>query len=191
MSSLLDIVQSIFIGGMIFFMLILFNEKMRNVSDDLVSNNIVQSNAIEISNILEYDLLKIGYNESSEEIVIAAKKDSIGFLSDIDNNGKVDSVFYSVTDSSEVLETENINDKKLLRKLNNEQPKIIGKLTDFEITYYDSLSNELSISQLINQSERIKISEIGIKLRVESDFKIDDKYQQSFWNKKIKIKNNN
>ncbi|MCB0729930.1 MAG: hypothetical protein KDC88_02755 [Ignavibacteriae bacterium] len=191
MGTLLDILQSVIIGGMIFLMLLFFNFNMHSVSEDVISNTQVQSDIVAISSILENDFIKIGYHETGDEKIQVAKLNEIKFLSDIDNNGTVDSIKYYLSDTLEVKETTNPSDKNLYRKLNNSHHQVVGRVIDFSITYYDSTGNLLSYSQLLNSSARKKISEIGMNLNIESAIMLEEKYSASKWNKKIRIKNLN
>ncbi|MCB9207872.1 MAG: hypothetical protein H6612_04735 [Ignavibacteriales bacterium] len=191
MGTLLDILQSVIIGGMIFLMLLFFNFNMHSVSEDVISNTQVQSDIVAISSILENDFIKIGYHETGDEKIQVAKLNEIKFLSDIDNNGTVDSIKYYLSDTLEVKETTNPSDKNLYRKLNNSHHQVVGRVIDFSLTYYDSTGNLLSYSQLLNSSARKKISEIGMNLNIESAIMLEEKYSASKWNKKIRIKNLN
>jgi hypothetical protein len=189
MSALLDILQSIIVGGMIFLMVLYFNFKMHSVSEDVIANSLVQSEVVSISSILESDLHKVGFNFSDNEKIKTAKSDEIKFVSDIDNNGIIDTISYAISDSLEILETNNPNDRNLYRKINNNDPQIIGRINNLQIEYFDSSGNNLNISSLINSAERIKIAAIGINLNIESGYKIEDEYSTSFWRRKFRIKN--
>lgn len=162
---------------------------MHSVSEDVISNTQVQSDIVAISNILENDFIKIGYHETGDEKIEIAKLNEIKFLSDIDNNGTVDSIKYYLSDSIEVKETTNPRDKNLYRKLNNSHQQVVGRVIDFSLTYYDSTGNLLTFSQLLNSSARKKISEIGMNLNIESAIMLEEKYSASKWYKKIRIKN--
>ena len=191
MSTLLDILQSMFIGGMILLMVMSFNFRMSVVSEDVMSNNLSQSNAISISKTLEHDFYKIGYGTSSNEKITLAEIERIEFISDIDLNGVVDTILYSISDSTALEVTENPHDKNLLRKVNNEEEKTIGRITDFEISYFDSMGNSIDISTLTSSTERAKIHQVGLNITEQAAIKFESDYSSSFWMSKIKIKNVN
>ena len=191
MSTLLDILQSMFIGGMILLMVMSFNFRMSVVSEDVMSNNLSQSNAISISKTLEHDFYKIGYGSSSNEKITLAEFEQIKFISDIDLNGVVDTILYFISDSTALEVTENPHDKNLLRKVNNEKEKTIGRITDFEISYFDSMGNSIDISTLTSSTERAKIHQVGLNITEQAAIKFESDYSSSFWMSKIKIKNVN
>ena len=156
-----------------------------------MSNNLSQSNAISIAKTLEYDFYKIGYGSSSGEKITIAELERIEFISDIDNNGIIDTILYSISDSTALQITENIHDKNLLRKVNSEEEKTVGRITDFEISYFDSMGNSIDISSLTSSTEREKIYQVGLNVSEQAAIKFESDYSSSFWMSKIQIKNVN
>jgi hypothetical protein len=195
MATLLDILQSVIIGGMIFLMILSFKFRMRVVTEDVVGYNLTQYDILQTSHTLENDFYKIGYNTSTtkKEKVILAENQRLKFLSDIDNDGDIDSVLYSMSDSLALSGTQNPSDKYLYRKVNNENQLFIGKVTDFRISYFDSLGNSLSTAALTDSTGRKKILEVGFYLKVEAATKFEyenvKNYTSALLNKKIRIKN--
>ena len=61
MASLLDTISATVISGFIILMMVRFNSDINQTSIDMLSAKISQSNAIETSEVIEYDLYKIGY----------------------------------------------------------------------------------------------------------------------------------
>lgn len=189
MAALLDILQSIIIGSMIFLMILSFKFRMRVVSEDVLGYNLTQSDIISTSHTIEYDFYKIGYNCSPKEKIVLAEKQKIKFLSDLDNNGVLDTVLYSISDSLALISTQNPSDKYLLRKINNDNQLFIGRVIDFQLSYFDSLGNSLNTATLADSTGRKQILEVGVYLKVEAAFKFEEKYTSAMWKKKIRIKN--
>lgn len=189
MAALLDILQSIIIGSMIFLMILSFKFRMRVVSEDVLGYNLTQSDIISTSHTIEYDFYKIGYNCSPKEKIVLAEKQKIKFLSDLDNNGVLDTVLYSISDSLALISTQNPSDKYLLRKINNDNQLFIGRVIDFQLSYFDSLGNSLNTATLADSTGRKQILEVGVYLKVEATFKFEEKYTSAMWGKKIRIKN--
>ena len=197
-STILDILGSTLIGGML--LLILFR-----VNDATVENNymyggelVVQQNLVAVVELLEFDFRKIGYCEdwtklaNPLEYIISADSNSIKFKTDLDSDGVVDSLWYYSGPVSELSGTPNPRDKLLYRVENDETP--IGTnlgVTMFELVYYDALGNKLSTP--VASPDLIQMIEINIRVEdvygydTANDGKEDlDMYASAFW-KQIRL----
>ena len=197
-SSILDIMGSTLIGGML--MLILFR-----VNDATVENNymyggelVVQQNLVAVVELLEFDFRKIGYCEDWTKLanpldyIVSADSNSIKFLTDLDSDGNVDSLTYFSGPVTELTGTPNPRDKLLYRVENDETP--IGTnlgVTQFELVYYDALGAKLASP--VASPDLIQMIEINI--RVEDVYGYDtanegkedlDMYASAFW-KQIRL----
>ena len=108
---------------------------------------------------------------------------------DIDNNGIVDTIFYSEGDSTELTNSVNPKDRPLYRERNGGNKNLITTITDFRVTYYDSTGNELTYLQLNNQNFRDKIKTLKIYFRFESADPIDGFYNAAEWLRIIRPRN--
>jgi hypothetical protein len=192
-STLLDILGSTLVGGML--LLILFR-----MNDAAVENNymyggelVVQQNLVAVVELLEFDFRKIGYCEDWEKLadpllyIIEADSNSIKFRTDLDSDGIVDSLTYFTGSTSELSSTPNPRDKFLYRVENAEKP--IGTnlgITQFNLVYYDALGN--IIPTPVVSPDLIQMIEINI--RVEDVYGYDtenvnkkdsDMYASAFW----------
>jgi hypothetical protein len=159
-STLIDILGSSLIGGII--LMILFRMNDASVESHYLSSGelIVQSNLVEIVELLEHDLRKIGYCEDWEKIpqpseaIIEATDTSISFLTDVavskavqTGDGNVDILKYWIgkpTDS-EVANTPNPKDRMLYRQVNSDTPLSANLgLTQFKLRYFNALGNEIT-----------------------------------------------
>jgi len=192
-STILDILGSTLIGGML--LLILFR-----INDATVENNymyggelVVQQNLVAVVELLEFDFRKIGYCEDWEKLsnpllyIISADSNSIKFRTDLDSDGIVDSLTYFSGPTSELTSTPNPRDRYLYRVENDDTP--IGTnlgVTQFNMVYYDALGNKLSCP--VASPDLIQMIEINI--RVEDVYGYDtenfdksdqDMYASAFW----------
>jgi len=111
-STLIDILGSIVIGGML--MLILFRLNDSAVANSFRYNGelLVQKNLVEVVSLLEYDLRKIGYCAVWENLpnpskyIVAADSTSLKYLTDTDSDGYVDTLTYYLGPASELSGTE-------------------------------------------------------------------------------------
>lgn len=123
MSSLLDILGSTFIGGMVLLLILKLNLYSTSVSYSSDNELKLQQNAKTIAEILNYDLRKIGYNYDTTAIIIADST-RIKFYADINapgttGHGVVDQVEYIVLDSTHASGTSNPRDIVVVRIINN------------------------------------------------------------------------
>lgn len=197
-STILDIMGSTLVGGML--LMILFR-----VNDSAVENNymyggelVVQQNLVAVVELLEFDFRKIGYCEDWTKLsnpldyIISADSNSIKFRTDLDSDGNVDSLHYYTGPTSELKGTPNPRDKFLYRVENTDKP--IGTnlgVTEFRMVYYDALGKKLSYP--IISPDLIQMIEINI--RVEDVYGYDtankdkadrDMYASAFW-KQIRL----
>ena len=188
-STLIDLMGSTIIGGLLLLILL-------NLNDAAVENNFVyggeaiaQANLVEVVRLVEHDFRKIGYCRDWEKIpdpsksVLMATQNSIKFLTDDDNDGNLDTIFYQLGSESELEITPNPNDKMLYRIRNNEDP--IGAnlgVTQFDLFYYDAMGNELSFpitipSAIYTMQINIKVEDVYGYDRANSD----EQYSSAFW----------
>ncbi len=158
-STLIDILGSSMIGGMI--LLILFRMNDSSVENSYINTGelIVQSNLVSIVELFENDIRKVGYCEDWEQIpdptiaIIGATDTSITFLTDVaqsqavqTGDGIVDTLKYWVGSpyENDVLSTPNPNDRMLYRQVNSQTPMSANLgLTQFKLKYFDALGNEI------------------------------------------------
>ena len=183
-STLLDILGSIIIGGLVLQILFRVNT---SATSNLYTNNSeanVQSAMISVGSVLEEDFRKIGYCKDWTKIpdptkaILFADTSSIKFLTDLNNDGNVDTLSYYLGPASELLNTPNPNDRLLYRVANSDAPKSsnVG-ITEFKITYFDSFGNILSTPV----TPPSQIQKMQIDIMVENTEPIDSTYVVAFW----------
>lgn len=181
---LMDIIGSMIIGGMLMLILFRLNdaatENTYNYGGELTS----QQNLATIVQILENDFRKIGYCKDWVKLpdptkaILLADSTRIKFLTDIDNDGNVDTMYYYLGPLSELSSTPNPRDRLLYRVINNETPSGVNLgVTLFHLTYYDALGDELSFP--INSPGAI--SKMAINIKVENTAGYNNKYSSVFW----------
>jgi hypothetical protein len=139
---------------------------------------------ISVGTVLEHDFRKIGYCKDWTKIpdptkaILFADTSSIKFLTDINNNGSVDTLYYYLGPTSELSNTPNPRDRLLYRVVNGETPKSsnVG-ITKFYLTYYDTFGNVLATPVAIPG----QIQKMQIDLQVENPEPIDSTYVVAFW----------
>ena len=183
-STILDILASVIMGGMLLIIVLRLSdsaaEKTHNYSGELS----LQQNLVTIAQILENDFRKMGYCKDWEKFpdptksIAAADTSSIKFYADINSDGNMDSILYYLGPVSELSGTPNPRDRFLYRVVNTETPVGVNLgVTEFFMIFFDALGDTLLFP--ITQPSLINSYEINI--RVESVYAYDDKYSSAFW----------
>jgi hypothetical protein len=146
MSTIIDIMGSSFIAGILLLLILKLNIFMSNASYASDNELKMQQNAKTFAEILNHDFRKVGYKHDGLSI-ITAKKDQFKFVGDLQRPGEsgygiIDTVEYFIQDSSYSPGTLNQHDIILVRVVNNKD-SITGSslgLVKLNFTYLDSLS---------------------------------------------------
>lgn len=183
-STLIDIMGSVLVGGMLFMILIRMNDAAIQNTFNYGGELIVQQNLVAVVELLEHDFRKIGYCKNWDEIpdpshaILSAASNSIEFLTDEDNDGNVDTMKYYTGTIKELKETPNPRDKMLYRIINNEKPKGANLgITEFDLKYFDALGSELSFP-ITNPGQ---IYTLQINITVENSAAYANEYSSAFW----------
>ncbi len=183
-STILDILGSIVIGGII--MSIVFRlsdaaaEKTYNNSGELS----LQQNLSTVAQIIEHDFRRIGYCADWNKLpdptkaILFADTSAIKFLTDIESDGELDSIYIYLGPASELSATENPRDRILYRVINSETPvqSNLG-VTQFYMVYYDALGDTIYLP-ISNNGE---IASVEINLTVENVAAYDENYSKAYW----------
>lgn len=193
-NTLLDIVGSIIIGGLILLILFRLNS---SATTSLYNNNseaIVQRSMVSVIQVLESDFRKIGYCKDWNKIpdptkaILYADTSKIKYLTDINNDGIVDTMTYYLGPASELLSTPNPRDRKLYRVINSAIPKSsnVG-ITEFKLTYFNALKDTIKILPVVNTGQ---IHTIQIDIETQNAESMDSQYVTAFWRQvKLSAKN--
>jgi hypothetical protein len=183
-STIIDILGSIIIGGVLMTIVFRLNdaatEKTYNNSGELS----LQQNLATVAQIIEYDFRKIGYCADWNKLpdpskaILYADSSQIKFLTDIESDGNLDSLHYYLGPTSELLATENPRDRILYRVINNDAPvqSNLG-ITQFNMIYYDALGDTIYFPI----SNYGLISSVEINVTVENVAAYDTSYSKAYW----------
>ncbi len=193
-STLLDILGSSFIGGMLLLIMFKLNDSSIENSYSYTGNLLVQQNLVSLVKVINFDFSKIGYCKNWEKIpdptksIIYATDTAITFLTDIPTSsnpygdGLVDTMKYYTGSVRELDETPNPRDRILHRVIGNSIPNDANLgITYFKISYFDIEGNILP-TPVVKTS---KITSIQIDLRLEDIYGYDtsnskEKYQEHY-----------
>lgn len=179
MGSYLNLIGSIIIGGLLLLMINKYSSSLSQNSHEKTLDSITICNASVIAKLIEFDFNRMGLGVSNNTTaLILADSNRISFLSDINENGTVDTVRYILSDLNSASATENPQDKILYRLIDNDpqQGAALG-VTEFNLKYLDAIGNETT-----NLSQ---IKTFDITLTVESTIPYDNRYSKFFWQTRI------
>lgn len=192
-SVILDLLGSTIVGSIL--LLTLFRVNGSAIENAYTGNGqlTAQENTTTLVQILETDLRKIGYCADWQKIpnpskaILSVDTSSIKYLTDIDNDGNVDTVQYYIGPVSELSSTPNPRDRFLYRIVNNSPPNEANLgVTSFRFHFYNDTGTELSMP-IVNTGE---IYTMKIDLSVEDVSAYDQKYSSVFWRQlKLAAKN--
>ena len=184
-STVIDIVASIIIGGILLSMLLKVNNSSSwNVYTNSGELN-CQTNLTAMSTMLENDFRKIDYCSDYTNIqdpanaILNADTSNIKFISDVNRNGKMDTINYYLGPATELNSTLNPRDKILYRIVNKEAK--MGSdagITRFYMVYYDV--NGDTIHTPVSTTNLALINDIELNMNIES-ISIDSTILYSYW----------
>ena len=191
MDSGMSLALSIIVGSVFLLTVMATQENLHRLAIVNELESIVQSNTDHIKDVLTFDIAKIGQNVDSDFIfgTVIAFIDStrLEFLSDIDNNGTIDSIKIWLGTKSELNYTENPNDMPIYRQVNSDPPMSFGEgVTFFEVK---GIKQDLSEANL---GDLDLVKAIELKLIVQLGYSygtfynhitdsVEAKYFQSEW----------
>jgi hypothetical protein len=182
--SIIDLFGSFAIGAFLLLMVFRLNGTVAQATYTNGSDLTVQENLVSLVHIIEEDFRKIGYCADPTKIpdpsksIVSASQNGISFLTDVNGDGSVDTVKYSVGTPSSLTSTPNPRDMLLFRKVNNQSTSgySLG-LTQFQFLYYNAVSDSLTFPVTVPSA----IYEIRISVILESPFAYDTLYSYAYW----------
>jgi hypothetical protein len=183
-STIIDIMGSIVIGGILLMILLRLNDAAVQNSFQYNGEVITQRNLVEVVKLIEHDFRKIGFCKDwsnfpdPTKAILVADSTKIIFLSDVDSDKFMDTVKYILGPASELTQTPNPNDRMLYRVINN-APMVGANLgvTEFKLKYFDPFGNIIPLP-ILNPS---KIYTMQIDLTVEDVAAYNQEYNRVFW----------
>jgi len=181
---LLDILGSVIVGGILMLSIARVNESSTKDLYRGTGNLVAQTNLATIVQILETDFRKIGYCADWQQIptpteaILYADSTSIRYLTDVDSDGIVDTIFYYIDYATDIPETPNPRDRFMYRVVNSEAPVGVNLgVTQFNMNFYNALGTELTFPI----ADPREIYTMQIDITVEDVAAYNQEYQTVFW----------
>ncbi len=193
-SSLIDIIGSFVVGGLIFLMALRLNQSSMERYTAYYSSFNLQTNLTALVSIIEDDFSRVGYSSNANnvilrEAIVFADTERISFRTDIvdehgRSDGKMDTITYYIGPTSELLSTPNPRDRYLYRQINTGLPiRIYLGLTEFRFKYFNATEREIRQFPVPNPGG-IHIIQLSVSLEnpvPHQDFMDDTTHYKVYW----------
>ena len=169
MTAMLDVLCSLFMGGMLLLNVIDAQNLVAEDSSTYQGDAFVQELLITQVQYIEGEFQNMGCGLTpGRQTIIAAGDSAIAFLSDVNRNGTMDTVRYSLGPTSELSATQNEMDRYIHRQVNSEDPTSPAVVTYFHLTYITATGDTLATPVAAGDLGRIK--EVEISLEVQNPY---------------------
>lgn len=196
MHTILDTVLSVVIGGLILLSLHSLNRNITNAASAKMVTTGVHEGLTTVTDILEFDLRKTGYNNFNSGHFRIAESSRVCVRADFDNNGQPDSVLYYLGSSAD---HDRINARaRVLYRSYNAGPPVAMQLgiTRLRFWYYDYAGNPLATTPAVADPSRIASIRAYVAMSVGSiietkkiangSVKKDTTFSSAAWERTIK-----
>lgn len=194
MLNAVDLVGSTILGSIVILAIFGLNLLLTDTSRETAADLNVQENVVELGQLIEYDLSRIGQGDTISIPILKAVADTIQFVADVDNNGTTDTITYAKGSASLLGSTPNTNDFPIFRysrlripggTVKRDTMRISSGMTRFQITYFDSAGAATT--------NRARVKSLSVRLASEDALKKGEDAQRSgaAWERRIFPRNLN
>jgi hypothetical protein len=150
-TALIDIIGSMLIGSLLLLVALRMNDSATRNTFQSQEQLTVQQNLTSLIQNLESDFRKIGYRSGgqappADSCIIYGRSDSIAFLSDINDNGTLDTVIWCLG-KTPVTNCPNPNVRMLIRKTKANGIWTVDSanlgVTQFSIAYFETFKTQI------------------------------------------------
>jgi hypothetical protein len=167
MSSLIDLVTSAVIFGILTLTIARVQSNINATVYENQFSYVTQTNSVELARQIEWDFAKIGHHVMTGSKILSADSTEIQFRADLTNTGAINIVRYTVGDTSGSLQTMNKRDYPLFREQDGAMVQQNWGLTYFKIRYYDA-DNQQIPPPITGSSDLARIHSINVVFLLES-----------------------
>lgn len=175
MNHLLDIAGSYIVGGIILLAVVGLTLHFSSISQDTKMSEISHRSLTDLGEIIEHDFNRLGYRVESSDKITSVNANAISFLSDLDNDGVIDTIIYSeVSDQA---------DEKFLKRrvANQSSSEWQMQVSDLIIEGFDSAG---ASTYSINN-----IRSIAVTVILENETETDADIAGKIWKRQFFPKN--
>lgn len=196
MQTILDIIFSTVIGGVMLLTLHSLNTRLTTASSAKAMTTSVHQNMSTVTDVLEYDLRKVGYNNIGAPHFKQAESTRVYIRADFNNDNSPDSVLYYLGTTADPSQT-NPRARILYRAYNGgDAVQIRAGVTRFQLWYYDQGGNPLPTTPGVSNPSLIRNVKVTLNMDVGSSIETarlpngsirrDTTFSSASWEKMLK-----
>ncbi len=185
-SSLLDIIGSMLIGGLLLLTTLRINDSATRNTFQSQEDLTVQQNLTSLVQNLESDFRKIGYRNGglappADSCIIYGRSDSIAFMSDINDDGSLDTVIWYL-EKTHVQNCPNPNVKMLVRITHCKGATVTDSsnlgVTLFSVVYYETFKTQISPPYILGSPSPPVLMQLTLEVQPVAAY--DTAYSSNF-----------
>ncbi|MEW6510639.1 MAG: hypothetical protein AB1428_06720 [Bacteroidota bacterium] len=166
MSAFLDIIASLLFGGALFGIVLTANDIATETQTVYSGDMLVQQMLTTTAQLVEGEFRNIGFGvPEREKTIMMADSSAVSFLCDVDRNGTIDTVKYSIGPTSELAATDNDLDRFLKRGINAEPVMNVGAVTVFRLRYFTRSGEFLSAPISADRLQEVYMVEVTMEVQ--------------------------
>lgn len=166
MTALIDVISSMIFGGTLFLIILTANDVAYETQSTHNGDMLVQELLTNTAQLVEGEFRNMGYGVPEREPSIRyADQTAVSFLTDVDRDGTVDTVKYSLGDILELADTENELDRFLKRQVNNGPVMNVGAVTVFRLAYLTREGTLLPLPVPLTRLPEINMVEVTMEVQ--------------------------
>jgi hypothetical protein len=166
MSALFDVIASMLFGGTLFMIVLSANDIAAENQSTYNGDMMVQEMLTSTAQLVEGEFRNMGFGvPDNQRTITFADSTSINFLSDLNRDGNIDTLKYSLGGTDELLDTQNEMDRFLKRKVNGGQTMNVGAVTTFRLKYQTRDGELLPIPVPWDRLTEIHVVEVTMEVQ--------------------------
>ncbi len=166
MTALIDVISAMIFGGTLFLIILTANEVAYETQSTHNGDMLVQELLTNTAQLVEGEFRNMGYGVPEKEPTIKrAEQSAVSFLCDYDRNGVVDTIKYTLGDTTELADTQNELDRFLKRQINNGPVMNVGAVTVFRLSYLTREGTVLPAPVPANRLPEIHMVEVTMEVQ--------------------------
>lgn len=167
MSILFDLIGSLVFGGALFVIILTANGSALETQTTSHGDMMVQQMLVNVAQLVEGEFRNMGFGiPEGQPTIAAADTGRITFLTSLDRSGvNIDTVTYTVGDTTELAATQNEMDRYLYRKVNGGPKEAVGVVTVFSLRYFTRLGDSLATPVAASNLGEIHTVEVTLEVQ--------------------------
>ena len=167
MAIIFDLIGSMIFGGALFLIILTANSSALETQTTSHGDMLVQEMLVNVAQLVEGEFRNMGFGiPEGQPTITGADTGTITFLTSLDRSGvNIDTVTYSVGDTTELAATQNEMDRYLFRKVNGGPREAVGVVTIFSLRYLTRLGDLLPVPVASSSLGEIHTVEVTMEVQ--------------------------